>query len=374
MLMVVFGAGASYDSLAEYPPITFQHFQQLAMPHFQNEPRRPPLAAQLFQHERFSEFFTRYRECVGLFPQLDRAARSTGIEQRLAELVKQGASDSVVREQLVALRFYIREVIATTVVKWQEITRQADNYADLLDRIDYWRRRTQPEQQVALVTFNYDVLLDDATSGLQYFRQPFKSMTDYIGRDEYKLLKLHGSTNWLRLISGTAYRQHSYAEAIEFARNNQIPAPSGTDIVTSDEVASLGQRPLDIPAVAIPVQEKSASSFELPKTHMDMLLRCIDATTDLIVVGWRGMESHFLELWHSKTPPEFAPSGPPHLKRVLIVDKDDGGQGVATQLRTVGLMEAEMRVLAEGFTGFLSGDQLEPFLSGVVLMPERARV
>jgi hypothetical protein len=372
--MIVFGAGASHDSLAEYPPISFQTFQQLAMPHYQNEPRRPPLAAQLFQHERFSEFFTRYPECVGLFPQLDRAAKSTGIEQRLAELVEESEGDSVVRAQLIALRFYIREVIASSVTKWRDITRGADNYAELLDRVDRWRRKTQPEQQVALVTFNYDVLLDEATSGLHYFRPPFKSMADYIGRDEYKLVKLHGSTDWLRLIPGVSHKHGSYADAIEFASRNQIPPPSGADIVTCNEAAPQGKRPVDMPAIAIPVQEKSPSSFELPREHMDVLVRCIDATTDLIVVGWRGMERHFLDLWHAKTPPEYAPSGPPHLKRVLIVDKGEGTQAVESQLRTVGLMDAQMELLADGFSAFLMGDRLETFLSGVLLMPDRARV
>jgi len=64
MLMVVFGAGASYDSLGEYPPFDFTTFQQLGVPHIRNEPVRPLLAAQLFQYERFSELFATNAECV----------------------------------------------------------------------------------------------------------------------------------------------------------------------------------------------------------------------------------------------------------------------------------------------------------------------
>jgi len=105
----------------------------------------------------------------------------------------------------VALRFYIRDVIARTVTKWKHITRGADNYAEFLDRVDHWRRRTKPEQQVALVTFNYDVLLDEATCRLPYFSHPIVSTADYIDRDQYKLLKLNGSTNWLRLCHVTQF-------------------------------------------------------------------------------------------------------------------------------------------------------------------------
>lgn len=374
MLMVVFGAGASYDSLSEYPPQSFRTFQELTMPHLQNEPRRPPLAVQLFQHERFSSFFKRYPECLGLFPQLDRVARSGGLEQRLAELVGESEGDPVVRQQMIALRFYIKDVIAWSANQWLEITRGADNYAELLGRIDYWRRRTEPKQQVALVTFNYDVLLDQAAAALSSIRSGFSSMADYIKSDEYKLLKLHGSTDWLRLIEGLSRtRDNSYADAIEFAGVHQIPVQA--EIVTATEAANMGKRSADVPAIAIPVQEKSA--FEMPRAHLEALEKYIEATTDLIVVGWKGMEAHFLELWHAKTPPEYGPSGPPHLKRVLVVDKGEGAQVVQSQLRTVGLIDAEstsMELLTDGFSSFLKGDRLETFLSGVLLMPDRARV
>jgi hypothetical protein len=371
MLMVVFGAGASYDSLSEYPPIAFSNFQQLTSPHFQNEPRRPPLAAQLFEHERFSTFFTRYPECLGLFPQLDRVAKSTGLEQRLAELVGESDGDAIVRQQMIALRYYIKEVVAWSASQWLDITHGADNYAELLGRIDRWRRRTEPNQQVALVTFNYDVLIDQAAATtLPALRRGFAGMSDYVQREEYKVLKVHGSTNWLRLIAGLG-RTHndSYADVLQYVGSNK---PRLIDIVTETEAASMGTREADIPAIAIPVQEKSA--FEMPDTHQKMLAKCIDATTDLIVIGWRGMERHFLDLWHAETPPAYAPAGPPHLKRVLIVDRGEGAQVVEGQLRNVGLMDGEIETLSDGFTGFLRGDRLETFLSGVLLMPDRGRV
>lgn len=370
VLMVVFGAGASHDSLADYPPWAekYQEFHELSMPYYELEQRRPPLAAQLFD-KRFAGLFPRYRECLGLFPQLRRAARSRGIEQTLAELVEQSTDDFVIRQQVLALRFYLKDVITSIANPWLESTRGADNYAELLDHIDHWRRRTG--QQVALVTFNYDALLDQALATMPYMPRGFSGMGDYISHDEYKLLKLHGSTDWLRLVEGLERkRDDSYEDVIMFARDHQIPTEA--DIVTATEAASMGKRWADVPAIAIPVQKKS--TFEAPKAHLEMLAKCIDATTDVIVIGWRGMEAHFLELWHARTPPEYAPSGPPHLKRVLIVDKGEGSQVVETQLRTVSLMEASIESVTNGFTGLIRGDRLDTFLSGVLQMPERARV
>ena len=143
------------------------------------------------------------------------------------------------------------------------------------------------------------------------------------------------------------------------------PLPLG-DIVPRAELKPEHQRPVAIPAIAIPVQEKS--DFELPETHKDMLVKCIDATTDLIIVGWRGMERHFMNLWWAKTPPEYAPEGPPHLKRVLIVDKGEGAQVVEGQLRAEALMDFErisLELFSDGLSAFLRSDRLEAFLSQV---------
>jgi hypothetical protein len=360
MLMVVFGAGASYDSFAEYPPVSYRSFQELTMPYFELEQRRPPLAAALF-HERFAELFSRYPECLGLFPQLRWAADSIGIERRLAELVEEAGSDPVVRQQMLAMRFYIRDAIASLIPQWQASTHNATNYAVLLDRIDRWRRRSG--QQVALVTFNYDTLLDGAAvTVLPPLRGGFTTMSHYIERNEYKLLKLHGSTDWRRLIPGLQRRQNSYQDAMAYAAEHPIPM---VDTLITEHDLNTSVPHVDIPAIAIPVQEKS--DFELPEPHKYVLRKCIDATTDLIIVGWRGMERHFLDLWVVTAADP--PLGPPHLKRVLIVDKGEGAQVVEGQLRAGALMDFDrisLEILTDGFSAFLRSDGLEAFLSQVL--------
>lgn len=370
--MVVFGAGASHDSLSEYPPREFVSFQQLSYPHLQNEPRRPPLAAQLFGYERFSQFFPNYPELLELFPQLDRVARSSGLEQRLAELVEESEGDPIIRQQMVELRYYIRDVVAWSANQWVDITRGADNYAELLGRIGRWWRRTEPKQQVALVTFNYDHLLDRALARVLHMDSGFRSMGDYIDNDDFKLLKVHGSVDWVRMVnlSATSRDPNAMASGIRFAADHPLPADA--DILTITESGGVSNSSLRVPAIAIPVQEKSL--FELPNSHLDALRRYIDATTDLIVIGWRAMERHFLELWHAQTPPEYAPQGPPHLKRVLIVDKGEGAQVVEAQLRSVALVEASVESHTNGLSAFLQSGDLERFLSDVLLMPDRARV
>jgi hypothetical protein len=64
MLLIVFGAGASFDSAPTYKPETGEF-----------RPERPPLANQLFaSRERFAEALQEFPECRSLAPHLRHPA------------------------------------------------------------------------------------------------------------------------------------------------------------------------------------------------------------------------------------------------------------------------------------------------------------
>jgi hypothetical protein len=48
------------------------------------------------------------------------------------------------------------------------------------------------------------------------------------------------------------------------------------------------------PALAIPVRKKQ--SFVCPKDHLTCLEKLLPQTTKMIIVGWRGMEDHFVNM------------------------------------------------------------------------------
>src|SRR6185369_5962695 len=66
------------------------------------------------------------------------------------------------------------------------------NYSTLIRHIERLRRSQDP---VALITFNYDTLIERALS-LNFNDFTFKSMDEYVRHPNYKLFKLHGSVNW----------------------------------------------------------------------------------------------------------------------------------------------------------------------------------
>jgi hypothetical protein len=93
--------------------------------------------------------------------------------------------------------FYLQQILWACGTRWHKLSHGVTNYAELLARLDKWRY--QRNERVALVTFNYDTLLDEAvrwTLGLQ-----LHSVESYIAAEEYKLIKPHGSVNWGALSS-----------------------------------------------------------------------------------------------------------------------------------------------------------------------------
>ncbi len=82
MLMVIFGAGASYDSLADISPGVI------------GKDLRPPLANQLFERRSpFEPAVQEYWECRPIIPQLRQLSQDTYLEKVLETLRAEGEYD-----------------------------------------------------------------------------------------------------------------------------------------------------------------------------------------------------------------------------------------------------------------------------------------
>ena len=93
-------------------------------------------------------------------------------------------------KQLAAVRFYLHFMLWESERYWNDVARGVTNYKSLLDQIERWRR---PQQQVCLVTFNYDTMLEAALPAVNV---QIHGLPDYIASDRYKVIKPHGSVNW----------------------------------------------------------------------------------------------------------------------------------------------------------------------------------
>lgn len=283
MLLVIFGAGASYDSVPHLPPPTLGHSE----PHIREE--RPPLANQLFEDRPlFVRAMERFPACIPLIPSL--RGQGVMVENRLSEIRSQAATFPERHRQLAAIRFYLRLALWECQDKWHEIHRGITNYSALLDEIERWRY--QAGEQVCFVTFNYDTMLERAMQSV--LQITFPEMTAYLSQKSYSLIKLHGSINWGREVEGIA-SSHSYNEQRLVSDAVEITPKVGNKYrVFNNPRAVHDGSVLLFPALSIPVAKKD--EFSCPSDHVNALKLMLPNVDKVITIGWRATEADFLTL------------------------------------------------------------------------------
>jgi hypothetical protein len=147
---------------------------------------------------------------------------------------------------------------------------------------------------VVFVSFNYDLLLEDACQ--RHFGFDPWSMDGYLANPRMRILKPHGSVQWQRRFSDltpTSSRRRADEKAI---RCHSQPDPAvEIDPIDKTESGSLG--PIftpGIPALALPIADKC--DFIWPKSHANVMESLQGEVSRVLTIGWRGAERHFLDL------------------------------------------------------------------------------
>lgn len=147
--MVIFGAGASYDS----NPVFADSYQSY----------RPPLTKDLFDaRSDFDAALDAYLQFQTIGSRLRHLPAGLLLEQRLAQLRAEAESIPGRHRELMAVRFYLQQILWTTPDAWHLNSHGSSNYSTVIGCLQDWQVRS--EERVALVTFNYDTLLDRAYS------------------------------------------------------------------------------------------------------------------------------------------------------------------------------------------------------------------
>jgi hypothetical protein len=364
MLLVIFGAGASYDSDPGFPP---------GGQPSSNESARPPLARELFS-PRFGHHVRALPAAAGLLPQLRKSGDA--VEQELEQIRADASRYEHLPRQLAALRCYIREVVAECDGAWWERADGLTNYSALMQWVERWRQDRL--EQICLVTFNYDTLLDKACrSILPVF--PLNTVASYVSDTHYKLIKLHGSVDWYRRVRSSEMPAPPAAQfTIQSNRELiSIPPEQARDYFidragqwTFGDEFQRSTRPETLwpffPAIAIPTATKADSDFECPLEHLEILAALLPTVTHLLVVGWRGAEDHFYQLWRGALQSLQSSRRPPNLIAWQIVsDSEESALAVRTRLSTgIGVAGVpEARLSTGGFSKFLDSQELRDFLA-----------
>jgi SIR2-like domain len=317
MLMIIFGAGASYDSSPEFAPYYpggggYQNFGTPSSSPPSREQWRPPLANQLFHdlYGAFGEIVQKYRKLLPILPHLRRPSKGKTVEEELESWQSEASADAERKRQLFSVRYYLHDLLLKVTHEWLEKTSHVTNYVSLIDQIRHHNTGGEP---VCLVTFNYDLLLDDALLSFGYDPRPFEHYFE--AHSSLKLFRPHGSVNWSRFVDVPPNTRLTAQQLIEQADSLTL----SEDYIVADATdPSIGfDRPI-VPAIAIPVQTKTDDTFEWPKSHRDYLEELLPRVTKILLIGWQAREAHFMNMLQ-----QHLPNHGRGVQHILVVGKDN---------------------------------------------------
>jgi len=349
MLMFVFGAGASFDSDAHRP------FNPRGR---SDDEYRPPLASGLF------EPVTREARAVALdHPQatpllmhLRAAAKANeDIEQALEDLLTAYGSYSRTNAQLLALRGYLTQLLDMFGDEWHEQCAGQTNHVTLADAVARHVETTGSEH-AALVTFNYDTLLErgvQRATGADLFGDIDAASTGPLLR----VYKPHGSVSWRQKASLPGEPEDlvdPMASAV--ARANELDWRP--EFTVDDDLRQLAlqdskdRRAVWLPAVSVPARTKA--TFMMPADHLEALRGDLGSVTTLVTIGWRAREQHFLDLVRDHVPAD--------ADLVAVAENRQAAETTIRELSVTGRWK-RWTVSVDGFSGFVARTSREPDLT-----------
>lgn len=368
--MVILGAGASADSVLS------------SLPDHTTTAWAMPVTSGLFgDRAAFNEIVRNdYPEALPAIAELRiRVAAGAELETELAKMQERATWYAPDRIQLAGIRFYLQDIIRRCSQVAGNVA--FTNHLLLVRRLDRWRQETG--ESILYVTFNYDLLLEQALS--RVLGVAFPDMASYIDDPRFALIKLHGSIDWWHPIDGdfpaqnpANQRRHiieqiDHLSILDTFIHDKSPDPIAQDPNTT---SGGGLQRLRFPALAIPVERKP--HFECPVEHQDALGRLLPSVDKVLLVGWKAREKHFLDVLSGaiRDDPEHvhdSESGAarprtrldPDALTLAVTGTPDGMTAVRTRLGDrLGLHNwaASVADLAGGLSSLMAGDRLDELL------------
>ncbi len=339
LLLVIAGAGASYDSVSSRLPGT------TAL-----EAVRLPLADELFAPRPMFEAVQRdIPQVLQVASQLYRRGAGESVEDVLARFTVEATHNAHRPIQLAAVKYYLQGIISRCERDWYRDMPVSTNMMELHDQIENARRE---RQHPAYVTFNYDRLIEFA---LTHFGQRFASLEDYVRPAGASLFKLHGSVDWARTVGrlevGT-FGGSAWNIASEIAeRVSSLEAP-GAIIRTEAVPSSNLDGQIALPALAIPVRAKDR--FECPESHVVALRAILPQVRAIVTIGWRAGEEHFLHELHTHVQ---------HKVEVICVGGTPADAEATVKNLRRGIRAASYETFGAGFSEFLRHRRIQRLLN-----------
>lgn len=342
--LIILGAGASYDYM-DKSNFVESHYSDNNLDKFQ-----PPLTNFLFDTVRFYELIEEYKPYISdlaSYINTKISGGNTSFEQCLTDIkTKKTKINPETFEQLVALRFYIADLMFMVSDKYYKVV---NNYANLIQLIK------NNGGNACFVNFNYDLLLEKTLN-----LDKEKNINKYIG-EKINVIKIHGSCNWFyhRIVKSWGDTKSCYDLALVAAQDIIENEEFGDDIVVLDSKKCKGiyseeYDPISkityLPAVALPLDNKD--NFICPKSHIESLKNKIDLVDRIIIIGWRAADQFLIELLQERLKGKNTP--------IAIVSGKNSKDEI---MRNLGNLAGNVKIInQEGFTNFMKSGKCETFL------------
>ena len=340
MLTLILGAGASYDSAP-------QHSSEVA----QHNVWRPPLTNDLFGADQiwFSEVpFP--NELSNVLARIRRETPKNGLEITLEHLSNEMKDNPRRWGQILAIQVWISKVLNACASNWLPDLNGVTTYVDLLNRLGDWRK--DKGNPINIITFNYDTLIDRAVSKYYSNKIVLNKFAHYITQD-FNIFKPHGSTNWQLKFYHRGNRKSPWDWPLNDDERNDsslLISENWKDIQTRNDDRGITYSLM--PAIAIPVVNKSKSDFIFPPGHGKQMIDNLKSTTAILIMGWAAAEEHFLSLLNQYVP---------HNVPVSVVCRD-GGEKATISLARIGGLNNWFDT-KQGVSEFLDTNLLEDWLN-----------
>lgn len=260
----------------------------------------PPLGLDLFDIANNPNFST----ILGRYPGAQFLA------QELAELIASGVigvekalrhyryhESPILREHFKHIPPYLRDLIWLTTNDHRAAPSNFNRLiANLLEEIPH---------VVLFLVLNYDLLVESAIGHLESNPNPFMSLPDYIADDRRKVVKLHGSIDWMRLL--TREGQESWNDAV--ARDDVLGGVTEEMIKVLPVIGGdLRNPPRDVPdsfcypVITTPMSDKSLGEVVCPTSHIAAAKDFLKECKKFLIVGTSGLDGDLMELMRDSIP------------------------------------------------------------------------
>lgn len=228
--------------------------------------------------------------------------------------------------------------------------------------------RFQYDDSALFVNMNYDTMLYNAIAQSErqlldtnYYAEP-QHLDKYVENWHWGLIHPHGSIAWGYPI-GNAYikertRQGMVKQAKviqEFLRELNPPVfhlPNPFPEI-SDFIPTLEDLNPCIPALALPLAGAiEKEKFIAPRPHIERLARESNETENLVIIGWRALDSHILEVIRGKNSRTF--------KNIHIISHSSNGAKTILETVNKALIQSLNTVtMGGGFEAYISSEAFE---------------